>query len=385
MVFKVVASLAGLVKVRLLHTEIDNLIFRLHYRWSASYCFLACALVAASDYIGGAIQCVDGSGGKVPDAVNTYCWIKSTYTINDTISGYHYGLGTQDKDHVRVEHAYYQWVPFVLFLQGCLFYLPHLVWKMFEGKTADKLLQGLQFNSMDESRDEKKKNIIKYLHISAGHNGRYSVIYMACELLNFVNVIGQMFLLDKFFGGIFMTFGSKVMEFALEDEYERSDPMVMAFPRMTKCDFHTFGPSGTLQLKDALCVLPQNILNEKVFITMWFWFVLLASITALQVVWRVVVAVSPIVRVRLLEVRGKISASPSLEMGIRHLHLGDYFLIDILGRNLDAFNFKDILLGVTGASEDKHSYKQYYENDDDDDPISLKRQMEREEENTTAV
>lgn len=84
MVFKVVASVAGLVKVRLLHTEIDNLIFRLHYRWSASFCFVACALVAASDYIGGAIQCMYSGGDGVPDAVNTYCWIKSTYTLNET-------------------------------------------------------------------------------------------------------------------------------------------------------------------------------------------------------------------------------------------------------------------------------------------------------------
>lgn len=82
--------------------------------------------------------------------------------------------------------------------------------------------------------------------------------------------------------------------------------------------------------------------------------------------------------------RGKVSSSPNLEMAIRHMHLGDYFLVDILGRNLDAFNFKDILLGLTGTTDDaNNSYKPYYEGDDDDDPVSLKRQMEREE--TTAV
>lgn len=382
MVLKLVASLAGLVKVRQLHTDVDNCIFRFHYRWTTSFCYLACVLVTASDIIGGAIQCIDGVGKNVPKAFNTYCWIKSTYTLNNT-DGIHYGLGTEKVNHERTIHAYYQWVPFVLFFQGCLFYVPHLLWKAFEGKTAERLLQGLQFNSMDEEREKKKENIIKYLKSSWGHNGRYSVIYLACEMLNFVNVIGQMFLLDTFFGGIFMTFGSRVINFAIEDNGARHDPMVMAFPRITKCLFHIYGPSGSIKDLDAMCILPQNILNEKVFITMWFWFVILATVTAMQVTWRIAVALSPMVRVRVMERRGKVIASPTLEQAIRHLHLGDYFLLDILGRNLDALNFKDVLLGATGAVEDANgSYVPYYEADDDD-PLAMKRQMESEE--TTAV
>lgn len=31
-------------------------------------------------------------------------------------------------------HAYYQWVPFVLFGQAMMFYLPHLIWRRWEGK-----------------------------------------------------------------------------------------------------------------------------------------------------------------------------------------------------------------------------------------------------------
>ena len=31
---------------------------------------------------------------------------------------------------------------------------------------------------------------------------------------------------------------------------------------MTKCTFNKFGPTGTLMRRDALCVLPVNIINE---------------------------------------------------------------------------------------------------------------------------
>ena len=48
------------------------------------------------------------------------------------------------------------------------------------------------------------------------------------------------------------------------DQAERVDPMIFVFPRMTKCHFHKFGPSGTLERHDAFCLLPLNILNEKV-------------------------------------------------------------------------------------------------------------------------
>lgn len=49
------------------------------------------------------------------------------------------------------------------------------------------------------------------------------------------------------------------------DQAERVDPMIYVFPRMTKCTFHKFGPSGTLERHDAFCLLPLNILNEKVY------------------------------------------------------------------------------------------------------------------------
>ena len=52
---------------------------------------------------------------------------------------------------------------------------------------------------------------------------------------------------------------------------------------MTKCTFHKFGPSGTVQKFDGLCVLPLNIINEKIYVFLWFWFVILAITTGIQV------------------------------------------------------------------------------------------------------
>lgn len=55
---------------------------------------------------------------------------------------------------------------------------------------------------------------------------------------------------------------------------------------MTKCTFQKYGPTGTIQKHDALCVMALNVINEKIYTFLWFWFVVLAVLTALGMVWR---------------------------------------------------------------------------------------------------
>jgi hypothetical protein len=60
--------------------------------------------------------------------------------------------------------------------------------------------------------------------------------------------------------------------------------MIYVFPRMTKCTFHKFGTSGNIEKHDALCILPLNIVNEKIYIFIWFWLLLLGLLTFLILV-----------------------------------------------------------------------------------------------------
>ena len=69
----------------------------------------------------------------------------------------------------------------------------------------------------------------------------------------------------------FFGFGIYSLQYMIANPQTRGpDPFNLIFPKMTKCTFHTYGPSGTIQNHDALCVLPINILNEKIYFMAWF-------------------------------------------------------------------------------------------------------------------
>ena len=62
--------------------------------------------------------------------------VPSQWVDKDTLLGHHVsqtGVGpyNPDKDYV-VYKAYYQWVPFMLFLQGLMFYIPHVLYQWAE-------------------------------------------------------------------------------------------------------------------------------------------------------------------------------------------------------------------------------------------------------------
>ena len=156
-------------------------------------------------------------------------------------------------------------------------------------------------------------------------------------------VTGQMFLMDRFFEGAFFTFGLEVIAFAERDQEDRLDPMVYIFPRMTKCTFHKFGASGEVEKHDALCILPLNIVNEKIYIFLWFWFLILGVLSALVVVYRLVIIISPRMRAYLLYIRFRLIKREVINTIVKKSKMGDWFLFYMLGQNVDSIIFKEVM------------------------------------------
>jgi len=337
----------GLIKVRYrgAKADIDSSFFKLHYRTTTSILFICCLLVTANDLIGSTISCI---GGSIPDNVlNTYCWITSTFSVpskQDGVVGVdnaYSGVATPTKDEKdKVYHAYYQWVPFVLFLQGVMFYLPHYIWKMFEDKKLDKITSGLRGKTFDkEERRDACENLVKYLWQTKGMHNTYAIKYYICDVLNFVNVIGQMFFVDKFLGGVFMTYGTEVFNWVNEDDNLRTDPMIKVFPRLTKCTFYNYGSSGTLQAHDALCVLALNIINEKIYITLWLWFIVLAVLTSCYLVYLLAIVTLPSLRKAVVIRKAVGDAKDKTIHMVNKAKFGDWFMLFLISRNMDTLMY----------------------------------------------
>ncbi|CAL4093607.1 unnamed protein product [Meganyctiphanes norvegica] len=350
-VLAIISELGSLFKIHDRGTIVDSAVFRLHYRWTGSALFVASILVGASEFIGDPIQCIR-NGEPASKPINTYCWIESTFTLhnywypdkdNDNIKIY--GLGQENEDIERRTHYYYQWVPAVLFCMGVFFYLPHGIWKMTEKQIVDKLLQGIDSSQIVDDHTDKMNNITKYLKATHGLNlnWHFGLIYLMCEGLNLLNVSMQILVLDKFFGGLFKDYGSMALNYWFSDELFAQDPLEVAFPRLSKCHFYQFGGGGSLEKLDALCVLGQNIFNEKLFLGIWFWFVTLAIISLGSLIYESVRAYLPAWRIRIIEGYTRVPIEESTKTFVENLHTGDFCLVTLLARNLNMVTFRDIL------------------------------------------
>jgi hypothetical protein len=61
--------------------------------------------------------------------------------------------------------------------------------------------------------------------------------------------------------------------------------------------------TGSIQKHDALCVLALNILNEKIYIFLWFWFIFLSVMSGLALLYSTVIVVLPSIRETILKRR----------------------------------------------------------------------------------
>ncbi|XP_013793461.1 innexin shaking-B-like [Limulus polyphemus] len=329
----------GLVKVR--PVSIDNTVFRLHWLFTTVFLLAFSILVTTSQYVGNPIHCMP-IGGVPDDLLESFCWIHSTFSVSKAFNlpvsqeipypGVSNSNGVSERNY----HSYYQWVGFVLFLQALLFYTPYYLWKIWEGRLLVTICNIIQIVIVsDEELRKKTADLTHYILKHRGHHKYYAFKYFLCELLCLMNVIGQFYLLDLFLDGRFFTYGFELMQFSQRDQKDVVDPMTSAFPRMTKCEFHVYGSSGDVRKHNSLCLLPQNIVNEKIYIFMWFWFVILTTSTILVLCSRLGVICVFKVRLYFLRSRFRFTEEEQLRIISQNVDIGDWFLLYMLGQNVD--------------------------------------------------
>jgi hypothetical protein len=367
-------------KIKLKHCHcIDNWVFKLHYRATTIIYLIATILVTSREYMGEHIQCItDIKENGFQKVVDTFCFFTSTFSVvnDEDASGSDLGFmshpgiapfGIGSKQKIR-RHMYYQWVPFLLFGQAIMFYLIHLLWKSLEDGRMGKLVSGLthsKFSVLEKEVEvdgevvptrEQKKNCIRRIKTSfmerISLNRSWSAWFFFCEVLNFLNVMLQIYITHKFLGNQFYTLGPKVVR-------DGSHILEEVFPKVTKCTFHKYGPSGSIQVHDALCVMALNIINEKIYVFLWFWLVLLFAISCLILVWRLVTFLffsRCMLLNRLVFGHAKLYYW-NLNIVVRQCSYNDWFLLKYLSKNMDGMSFRELFADISEDLEEKKPLK----------------------------
>jgi len=162
-----------------------------------------------------------------------------------------------------------------------------------------------------------------------------------------------MFLMDTILDGEFLTYGIEVISFMQSDQEDRVDPMIYIFPRMTKCTFYKFGVSGEVERHDALCILPLNIVNEKIYIFLWFWFIILAILTFFLVVYRIIIITSHRFRVFLFKRHYRRIRTADIDKLARNSSFGSWYLLYMIGTNIDIGTFCEVVQELAGHVKKK--------------------------------
>ncbi|OWF49230.1 innexin unc-9-like [Mizuhopecten yessoensis] len=297
----------------------DDFIDRLSHYYTVIILIIFTVIVSTNQYVGDPIECwcpADFTENRV-EYTNFVCWVSNTYYIP-----MQHQIPVELEGRRQKELTYYQWIPMILLTMALLFKLPRMVFKVFSaasGISLDRLCtlaKETQYAN-PEDREKKLSYIVKYLdqwmegvtQFRAGmcvrfrqrvgqvccflcgrHYGNYLVTaVMAVKLLYLGNAVGQLFLLNAFLGTSYNVYGFEVLTNLVSGDDWTYSPR---FPRVTLCDFE-IRQMTNLQRWTVQCVLPINLFNEKIFIFMWFWIVLVAALSAFSFVINIYAVIFP--------------------------------------------------------------------------------------------
>ncbi|CAJ0944291.1 unnamed protein product, partial [Mesorhabditis belari] len=288
-------QLIGVVTNLAISRNEEDFVDRLNFRFT-SYLFAFCSLLITSKlYLGNAIKCWTPNEFKKgwTQYTHDYCLIENTYYLpmDDPLMPGH--QTREDK-----ELQYYQWVQFVLILMAFCFYLPHTFWRSVNWQSGIQVKaiveQAVKFPALNEK--ERKENIdkvTKHIETSMSYSSRLASnrsnifmmafgwvfgehfmtwMYLITKVLFLVNICLQLSILHLFLGF------SPINFLELKMGFNTNWKDTGLFPRSTMCDFE-IRTKGNVQRYSVQCVLQLNMFNEKIFLVLYYWLLVLFMVT----------------------------------------------------------------------------------------------------------
>ncbi|XP_054717399.1 innexin shaking-B-like [Uloborus diversus] len=278
-----VSNLRNMVTSKRRNTE--SVMFYLHYRVTFLLIMFCCILVSSTAFSDTRIACSSNPNNDISEAMlESYCWASSTYSVKSAYIGKrgkevpHPGIGSSEDPSEYTYRNFYQYIHLVLFIQALLFYIPHMVWKPIDSQHM-QIINDLITECSPEGKSESLSTAASFIRAKWGTHRAFALLYFLCEVAAIINIFIQALLLNKYFTGKFLDLG---LIYARYYQAEHTEQPIDLFPLITSCHFKRYGASGHIDVVDALCVLPYNALNVKIYLFLWLWFVILLALSAVN-------------------------------------------------------------------------------------------------------
>ncbi|KER23543.1 hypothetical protein T265_14621, partial [Opisthorchis viverrini] len=301
-------------------SHLEDFADRLSHFFSCGLILMLAGVTMANVYFLRPISCTlptapENQFGQFAESV---CWVRGTLAIHHTES---MPISRAEWDMMRSKSdiSFYQWVPFCLSVQAMLFFIPHAIWQSLALNTMGENLESVLAKARSANTAEESEKRTKFVESAAHQLFRLArqhqdhrstrwarlqrraasfpggsicvpgkrmgncvmVAYLFVKVLYFANALGQLFLIRTFLGfhGNLFTFGEKLVgTLTAKREWEESE----FFPRQTYCPVEVRNLGTKSNLYTAICALPVNMFNEKIYIFLWLWIAVVAVVTALS-------------------------------------------------------------------------------------------------------
>lgn len=193
-------------------------------------------------------------------------------------------------------------------------------------------------------------------------------LHLLAKLLYATSSIGQLFLLGEFIGDGYIFYGIDALRDIIRQKYHNSK----LFPRITLCDVD-IRQFSNVQMFTVQCALPVNLFNEKAYLILWFWLVIVSLINVyslLHLLWNAFLpSRKAYVSHHLSAYLHGISANTYLPSSLLHKFVRDYLRQDgvLILRMIHANTNNVIAAEVIGGLWElyKRSNQQYAKSSDD--------------------
>ncbi|CAI5438973.1 unnamed protein product [Caenorhabditis angaria] len=293
---------------------------RLHFMLTAYILGFFVLLTGAKQHFGNPIDCMLSAEvddiGSWKNYIHSYCLLYGTYRYTFNSTGAYFPKHNKDSSVF-----YYQWVPFFFAFQLLCFMLPHWIWTwmqkllyvdmaMIVEHTNDLIVEKDQekhknkltslVGYVNEYFKYRKLHKIGYLPCIFMHPAFASFLYIMTKFMFLANVIIQLKLVSVFLDFDSWTWGFEmIMKYLARPAVQSinsiqfikgGDGHISArkvsdfnyfknFPILVACDYHTTPSINAPQISTSQCIIPLNIVNEKLFVGLWVWLIVLTGLT----------------------------------------------------------------------------------------------------------